>query len=228
MLRLQMITAMVFTAVLFPAVAKDDKLAQAMKETDRVVWMGIDYSLMRMIGTPHTIKVPDLLFQDMPARWNDLFLDERIEGVATALGKRIDIDIAGVTERNRQLNREQVILDKELKDAVKQTHITSADISDAVKAIKSTRKQGLGLMFLVDRMVSEKKQVPTPSKIHKDAPPSYIAYAEALYVVFFDVQTREVLLVKREVKPIGTGGSFRNFWFGAIKDVDSELSQYRN
>lgn len=220
------ITALLLAVTVFTAAAKDDKLRQAMKNTDSVVWAGIDYSLVRMIGTTNTIRVPELLLQGMPARWNDLFLDERIEGVAASLGKRIDIDIAGVTERNRGLNREQVILDKEVKDAVKQSHITPKDIADAVRSIKLSRKDGVGLTFIVDRLVTEKKF--KPKKNPNDAALAYVERAAAAHVVFFDVATREVLLVKRENRTTGSTGNFRNLWFGPIKEIDEELSQYRD
>lgn len=220
------IITLLFAAGLLIADAKEDKLAQAMKTADSVVWVGIDYSLVRMIGTPHTIKVPDLLLQDMPARWNDLFLDERIEGVAASLGKRIDIDIAGITERNKGLTRGQVVLDKEMKDAVKQTHITPEDIADAVRSLKLSRKEGVGLVFLVDRLVCERKFKPKNNP--KDAALSYIERAAAAHVVFFDIATREVLSVKRETRLTGSTGNFRNSWFGPIKEIDEELSQYRD
>ena len=198
-----------------------------MKAADNVLWVGIDYSLMRMIGTTNAIRVPDLLFQNMPARWNDLFLDERIEGVAKSLDKRVDIDIAGVTERNKQLNAGQLDLNNKTKDVIKESHLSPKLVADAVQSIRLTREKGVGLMFLVDRIVIERKLVTMPANSHKDAPVNYNWNACAVYVVFFDVATREVLSSKREVRNVGTGGSFRNFWFGPIKDVDSELSQYR-
>jgi len=42
-------------------------------------------------------------------------------------------------------------------------------------------------------------------------------------IVFFNISTREIISIKREVKTVGTGGSFRNFWFGPIKNIDSSL-----
>jgi hypothetical protein len=221
------LTTLIFAATVFTVSAKEDKLRQAMRAADGIVWAGLDYSLMKMIGSSNAIKAPDLLFHDMPAKWNDLFLDERIEGVAMSLEKIIHIDIAGVTERNRQLSPSQVELNNQAKDIIKESHISLKDIADAVQSIKLNRKEGLGLMFLVDRMVSERKLQATPSKIHKDAPPAYISRAGAAYVVFFDIATREVFSARREAWPVGTGGSFRNFWFGPIKDIDSQLSQYR-
>ncbi len=221
------ITGLLFAASLLIAGAKDEKLSQAMRAANSVVWAGLDYSLMKMIGTTNTIRVPDLLFQEMPAKWNDLFLDERIEGVAASLGKRIDIDIAGVTERNRQLSPGQLELNNQSVDAIKESHIGGSQIANAVQSLKLSQNNGLGLLFLVDRFVCDKKLQPTPGRTSNNAPPTYLSRAGAIYVVFFDIATREVLSSKREIRYIGTGGSFRNFWFGPIKDIDSELSQYR-
>ncbi len=209
------------------ASASAAELSQKMKDTTSVVWMGLDYSMMRMIGTEKTILVPDLLFQNMPARWNDLFLDERIEGVAGALKRRVQIDIEAVTERNKGISTNQVVLSGSSKDAAKESHITAEEISAAVKSLRSKHEKGLAMVFIVDRFVSESKLVSMPAKTNAKFPPAYISHAGAVYVIFFDLATREVLSAKREVRVIGTGGSFRNFWFGPIKDIDSELSQYR-
>lgn len=88
----------------FGATADDVKVRQALKSSDSVVWAGLDYSMVRMIGGnnfEYGFQVPDLIFPGMLEKWNQLFLDERIELVANNLGKRISIDIGGVTERNK-------------------------------------------------------------------------------------------------------------------------------
>jgi hypothetical protein len=53
-----------------------------------------------------------------------------------------------------------------------------------------------------------------------------MASGGAVYVVFFDATTREVISVEREVHQAG-GNGFRNFWFGVIKRTDENLSKYR-
>ena len=220
----------------FLASAKDAPVAARLKSTDSIVWAGLDYSLMRMIGNTNTIRVPDLLFQNMPARWNELFLDERIEGVASLLKKRILIDMVSVTERNKSITSEQMVMSPHTADAVKTSHISSNDITRIVRAQRMNYKSGLGLMFLVDRMVYaettfevfdvRRESKATRSSVREGgARPA--SYAAAVYVVFFDVETREVISAQREIRAVTTGGSFRNFWFGPIKDIDSDLGQYR-
>ena len=71
----------------FCSLAEDATIKQLLQSSNAVVWAGLDYSMVRMIGNSDTIKVPDLIFQNMPEKWNDLFIDERLEGVATSLGR---------------------------------------------------------------------------------------------------------------------------------------------
>lgn len=219
------ITVLLWAATLLTADAKDSKLTQAMKGADSIVWAGLDYSLVKMIGSTNAIRAPGLLLQDMPSRWNDLFLDERIEDVGISLGKLIHIDIAGVTERNRQLKPSQVELNSPAKDIIKESHLTAKGIADAVQSMKLSRTEGLGLVFIVDRLVSERRL--KPRKNQNDSALNYIERAGAAYVVFFDVATREVLSMKREARVTGSSGNFRNSWFGPVKEIDEGLSQYR-
>jgi hypothetical protein len=50
--------------------------------------------------------------------------------------------------------------------------------------------------------------------------------AKAVYVVYFDVASREVLFTQRKVSN-ATGFGFRNYWFRVIKDAEGTLSKYR-
>ena len=160
----------------------------------------------------------------MPARWNELFLDERIEEVGNALKKRIVLDLAAVTERNKSLSRQNLVLDSKVKNAVKVSHITTNDISALVRSAKLEQTNGLALMFLVERAVAERKALNSATRA---AAPSFrLDHEMAVHVIFFDIATREVLSAQREVHDISTGGSFRNFWFGPIKDTDSDLQKY--
>lgn len=208
--------------------ANEKQLSVAMRGTDRIVWAGIDYSLVKFMGTATAVRVPDLLFQDMPAKWNELFLDERLEGVAVSLGKQIDIDIATITERNKGLSRTQVELYSQTRESIRETHITIQAIREVVASLKLKANSGLGLVFIVDRLVAEKGLQPMALRMQGNTPPSYLARAGAVYVVFFDIASRGVLSSKREVRSIATGGSFRNLWFGPIKDVDSDLKGYKD
>jgi hypothetical protein len=189
---------------------------------DTLVWVGLDYSMLHIIGNTNDIKVPDLIFQDMPRKWNDLFLDERIEGVASSLNKRMLIDIGGISERNATLSNNRNIFEPDTVDALEKTYITQKEIAAAISSYKMENTNGLGLVFIVDSMFyhhSLGRDIP-----HSDISVSrMIGCAMGVNIVFFNISTREIISIKREVKTVGTGGSFRNFWFGPIKDIDSSL-----
>ena len=69
-------------------------------------------------------------------------------------------------------------------------------------------KNGIGLVFIMDRLVKAQQM-------------------GCLYVVFFDVSTRKVVLSERIVTAAG-GAGFRNFWFKPIKTAVAGLpKQYK-
>jgi hypothetical protein len=201
----------------FYSLAKEVK--HPLMASDTVVWAGLDYSMVRMIGA-NDFKVPDAIFPGMLEKWNRLFIDERIHKVAKALGKQVSIDIGGVTERNKTATAKQIISTPGPTDTVDQSHITQQDIATEVQSYKLEKTNGLGLVFIVDRLGRYKRAGLGP---HSE---TYMASGGAVYVVFFDVATREVISVEREVHQAG-GNGFRNFWFGVIKRTDENLSKYR-
>jgi len=48
----------------------------------------------------------------------------------------------------------------------------------------------------------------------------------AVYVVYFNIETREVLFTQRKVSN-AVGFGFRNYWFRVVKDAEPVLSKYR-
>jgi len=176
--------------------------------SDSVVWAGLDYSQVRMIG-PGDFKDPQAIFPGMLQAWNDLFLQERIRFVEQATKKRVVVDVGGVTEANKTATTKQVINAPGADDVIEKSHITPQDIARAVKGYKMENKSGLGVVFVVDRLVKQDKKG-----------------VGAVYVVGFDVASREVIFSEREVNK-ATGFGFRNYWFRVIKDAEKGLKQCR-
>jgi len=170
---------------------------------DTVVWAGLDYSMVRMIG-PGDFGNPDAIFPAMPESWNRLFVRERLGSLARELNKRVVADVGGMTNRNRLAGPKQVIPSGGPDDVVGKSHITPQDIADAVKSYELENKTGLGLVFIVDRLVK-------PSQ------------TGAIYAVYFDLATREVLAAERKIGWAG-GNGFRNYWFGVVKMVAADLA----
>jgi len=168
---------------------------------DNVVWAGIDFSLVKMIGSD--FNKPNEIFPGMLEKWNGLFVKERIGKLESAIDKKVVLDVAGVEAKNKLTKPDQIITAPGPDDEIDKTHITDKDISAAVRSLKLKSTSGIGLVYIVDRFV----------KSEKDA---------AVFVVYFDIKTRAVVHSKRVVES-GGGFGFRNFWFRALKEIDPEI-----
>ena len=174
---------------------------------DALVWCGLDYSMVKMIGTAD-FKQPDLIFPGMLEQWNALFIKEMIP-LLEKMTSPVQSDLAAVTARNEKASTSQIIREDGTSDEmVKPTHITADNIASIVKGLKMKHESGTGLIFVMDRLVKSQQM-------------------GCLYVVFFDVSTRKLLLSERVVTAAG-GAGFRNFWFKPIKTAVAGLpKQYK-
>ena len=181
--------------------------AQEAATADTLVWCGLDYSMVKMIGTAD-FKQPDQIFPGMLEQWNALFMKEMIPQLEK-MASPVQSDLAAVTARNEKASEKQIERKDGTKDEmIKPTHITDADLASIVKSIKLTHDTGTGLIFVMDRLVKAQE-------------------TGCLYVVFFDVSSRKVLHSERVVTAAG-GAGFRNFWFKPIKTAVAGLpKQYK-
>ena len=167
-----------------------------------LVLCGLDYSMVKMIGTMD-FREPDKIFPDMLTTWNGMFVTESLPQIET-LGAPLRTDTTAVEAPNQKASASQVIReDGTRSEEVEATHITDAKIADAVRSYKLKEDQGLGLVFVIDRLVKAQQ-------------------TGCLYVVFFDVASRKVVLSQRLCEP-ARGFGFRNYWFGPIKDAVKKL-----
>ena len=174
----------------------------------QVIWAGLDYSRVRMIG-PGEFTDSDKIFPGMLDAWNNLVLQERLSLLQKALGKSIVLDIAGVMEANKSAKASQIINTPGTSDTISESHITPEIISTAVRSYKLENKSGVAVVFIVDRLI----------KLDKKG-------TGAVYVVSFDVGTRKVLSSERIVAK-AAGFGFRNYWFRIIKDAEKALKKIR-
>jgi hypothetical protein len=139
---------------------------------------------------------------------------------------QVAIDIGAVTERNKKATAAQIIESPGPKDVIGETHIDKQMIIDAIRSYKMEKTNGLGLVYIVDRLVESRFFNPMNDRTGV-AQKYKIPAAGAAYIVFFDVASREVISTERVVETVNVGGNFRNFWFGVIKGVDERLGKYR-
>ena len=174
----------------------------------QIIWAGVDYSHARLIG-PGEFANPAAIFPGMLEAWNNLVLQERLRTMKKASGKAIVPDVTGVTEVNKSATAAQIINAPGTNDTIAQTLITPEVIAQAVKSYQLENKTGLGVVYIVDRFI----------KLEKKG-------TGAVYVVAFDVATREVLSAERITGRAG-GFGFRNYWFHLIKDAEKGLKKIR-
>jgi hypothetical protein len=169
---------------------------------DTLVWCGLDYSMVKMIGTMD-FRQPEQIFPTMLDAWNGLFMKEMLPELEK-MAKSVATDIADVEAKNQKASAKQVEHeDGSREEKVVASHIKDSDIANAVRAYKLKNTHGLGLVFIMDRLVKAQE-------------------TGCMYVVFFDVGSRKVVHSERVCAQAG-GIGFRNFWFRPVKDAVKKL-----
>lgn len=169
---------------------------------DTLVWCGLDYSMVKMIGTKDFRK-PDDIFPGFLEKWNSLFMTEMFPKVKH-LARSVETDTKAVEPGNAKANAGCIIREDGSRDEmVNASHITGQDIAAVVKGYELKSSKGLGLVFIMDRLVRAQQK-------------------GCLYVVFFDISSRKVVYSERLCEK-AKGNGFRNYWFGPIKDAVGRL-----
>jgi hypothetical protein len=169
---------------------------------DALVWCGLDYSKVKMIGTTDFAR-PEQIFPGMLVAWNGLFLKEMLPELEK-FAKSVNTDLTAVETNNEKASATQIEReDGSREEKVSPTHIKEADIAEIVRGYKLKSTQGIGLVFIMDRLVKMQE-------------------TGCMYVVFFDVGSRNILHSERVCSSAG-GMGFRNYWFRPIKDTVKKL-----
>jgi hypothetical protein len=165
--------------------------------------------------------------EPMTTAWNDLFMKEMYPRLGRELGAIVQADLHAVEARNARVSPQQIvdedgtpryvrnladvgtffnpsrILHFARSDKVSPTHINDADIAAAIRSYRLQTRSGLGLVFIMDRLVKRQE-------------------TSCMYVVFFDIASRTIISQERVCTDAG-GGGIRNHWFGSIKETVKRL-----
>jgi len=184
------------TVVILGLIAAGAVRAQVTENPDALIWCGLDYSRVKMIGTTD-FNQPQDIFPGMLVAWNGLFMKEmlpELEKMSPSLGSDLGaIGAANDKASSKQIERE----DGTREEKVNLSHLNDKEIASIVKSYKLKHEKGIGLVFIMDRLVKMQE-------------------TGCLYVVFFDVSSRKVLKCERlSEKAFGFG--FRNYWFRPVK-----------
>jgi len=187
--------ALILLSVAIPVLAEDTPHVD-------LVWCGLDYSKAKFIGT-QDFRQPEQIFPGMIEAWNGLFMNEMIPQMEK-MAKSVGSDLHAVEAANEKCDKSQIVHEDGTKDEmVTPSHITDADIAKMVGAYDLKHDKGVGLVFIMDRLVKAQE-------------------TGCMYVVFFDLGSRKVLHSERVVASAG-GIGFRNFWFRPVKDAVKKL-----
>jgi hypothetical protein len=202
-----------------------------------LVWCGLDYSMVRMIGTardfPESEMFPNVAdrrgdrAESMTSAWNELFMKEMYPRLSRDLGAIVQADLRAIESRNSRVSPQQIFDDdsspryaRNLADIgtifnpTRFLHrgnknlpsdINEADIAAAIRSYRLQTRTGLGLVFIMDRLVKREE-------------------TSCMYVVFFDIASRSILSQERVCADAG-GGGIRNHWFGSIKETVKHLPE---
>jgi hypothetical protein len=194
--------ALISAVALFSLLTAGAVRAQVTDNPDALIWCGLDYSRVKMIGA-EGFNQPGEIFPGMLVAWNGLFMKEMLpdlEKMSPSLGS----DLSWVGAVNDKANSKQIEReDGTREEKVNLSHLTDKDIAAIVRSYKLKHEKGLGLVFIMDRLVK-------------------VQETGCLYVVFFDVSSRKVLKSERVVEK-AWGIGFRNYWFRPVKSAVKKL-----
>jgi hypothetical protein len=168
--------------------------------------------------------------QPMTSAWNELFMKEMYPRLSRDLGAIVQSDLHAVESRNARVTSQQIVHDDGSPRYVGNmaelgnffdpsrflhrgnsgnknlaSHINDADIAAAIRSYRLQTRSGLGLVFIMDRLVKRQE-------------------TSCMYVVFFDIASRTIISQERVCTEAG-GGGIRNHWFGSIKETVKRLPE---
>jgi hypothetical protein len=98
------------TLLLAPVDAAPSAAEQRIITADSIVWTGIDYGSVQMIGT-FGFEDPAAIFPGYLVKWNGLFIKEMIQPLSDSLHRTIRVDLSPVRKRNNDATSDQRVLD---------------------------------------------------------------------------------------------------------------------
>lgn len=166
-----------------------------------LVWTGIDYGLVRMVGT-RDFREPEAIFPGYLDAWNGLFVEEqlddlqrqaRVAHLSSSLGHLAALHAATRAD-------EHVLRDDSFPFT---DELTRDRIYDRVASYELGVTEGTALTLIAD-------QLNKPNQLG------------CFWVVSYDVASREIHRMERDCRP-AHGFGFRNYWFGSVKGVVAHL-----
>ena len=160
-----------------------------------VVWYGMDFTKLKMIGFKD--ESPHTIRDQYFKEWNAVTLSMDLAKVFKK--NTVANDVKGVTQINSARETDALLADAEVE-------LSKADIAAEVKLLPpSQQKKGLAVVFIAQSF-NKTQDLAT------------------VHVVFFNIETREVLWSKK-VTAKSSGGSTSKAWAGAMKTIITNIDK---
>jgi len=182
-------------SVIFAASAQQELL-----QSTEVVWYGIDFSHSKFIGEfsqfsdAGTKSSEEIQVKYFPA-WNNIVITESEKyNIKKFYGfDEVKTDLELVKKNNAAADIDAIF------DQAAKNDLSEEKVQKIISSYQISGKKGLGLVFIVDNFNKTEEQ-------------------GSIYVTFFDLATKKVLLTKLYVgKPGGFG--LKNYWARVVYNV---------
>ncbi len=169
--------------------SQDEKVFTA----DEFVWCGLDYSKVRCIG-PAGFNDPDAIKDKYFDAWNRLVLNEASKyDLESSYGKSQTTDLSVVDRRNDLPVVGEFVINEPY-------YFEKGELAQIITDYNLEKQsEGLGLVYVVESLNKNSERA-------------------AIYTVFFDIASKDILWSRRFEAPAG-GFGFRNYWARPIYEV---------
>jgi hypothetical protein len=163
-----------------------------------MTFFGVDFTKAKFVAATETGS--ELKFKHIPAI-NTLIVTEQGKGFNLKMAFQKDVinyDINSVNELNGKIDADKLT-------SFNAGKVEKSELDAMVKNYTSEKKDGLGLVFIVENFDKG-------------------AQMGTVWVTFFDIATRKILLAEKlGGKPMGIGT--RNYWAGSIKAILKQITE---
>lgn len=171
---------------------------------ESLVWAGVDYSLVQMIGSGD-FRQPDSIFPGYLNKWNAMVLDEQLDELKKRLHHDIVPRTSFLTARHAGLDATEHIQRDDLI-AYGEALLTREEVARQVRGYE-LEGDGMGVVLVAEQLNKSGEM-------------------GCYWATFFDIESSRTYETTRLCGETG-GVGFRNHWFGSIKSTVAQLKMLK-
>jgi 3-methyladenine DNA glycosylase AlkC len=188
-------------AIMFCVLGSNAITAQTLKNVfadseSPLLYLGIDFSRNRLLDIGNASDIRDRIYTSI----NQLIINEpKKYDLKGAFNKsNVDNNLNAVIKNYAKVNLNDILS----TNSADFNRLKEADITAVVKELDIEKKDGVGVLFVMEAM----------RKIEKKGD-------AAIWVTFVDLKSKKVLMTERIEVKASAGFGFRNYWASTIKNL---------